>query len=715
MGRTQVQVRSAPQPIVRGRSLASQAILERLEALGYREAADRPQQPGAYAVQGDTLWIYRRAYRASGRKRRARLIELVSEGGAVTRALSQGGRELPLSHPKTSLEPAVLADSLHEVRSPRLRVAIQGLPEQAWRPLLALEDHRFFSHLGVSARGIARAARANTGEGSRVEGGSTLTQQLIKNRDLSPRRSMSRKASEAIRALALEARHDKETILQAYLNTVYYGHIEGVGVYGIEQAARTWLGKSATELSLAEGALLAAMVQAPNALNPIRHPQAARDRRDKALRRMLELGWASEQEITTALQAPLDLRPSPPPPPLGSRHLTSYARELAQEQASRRVRKDLGLQIETTIDPWIQSRAQSIVSEHLNTLRRGRAQLRDADLHAVALVMDARSGDLLVYVAGDPARPLDTFDRARRAQRQPGSTVKPLILMHALSDCEAQTVRPTTLIEDGPLRIDGWSPRNVDGQDRGPLSARDALISSRNLPFVRLTERCGRESAADTLRQHGLSVPRPAPASLPLGAIETSPLALLQAHSPFATAGRTVEPRLIPRLARPNGTRTGGELSQRRRVARPPESWLVQEALRAAVSEGTGKRAQIEGAEVAGKTGTSSGGRDAWFVGHVGDLVGLVWIGADRGAAGLSGGAHAAPLWASILSEVIATRPARSTRPPPRGVVKCQINPETGLAPGVLGDKSAEERWCLRRSRPKRNQPWRSDSADVIR
>lgn len=715
VGRTQIVLRSAPHPLVAGRTLDEQAVPERLARLGYRAVAQRPTEPGTYQQTTEALWIYRRAHRANGRRRKARPIGFALSDGVVTGGLRVSGGSVSLDRGGHWLEPEVLTTALSEERAPIVPVDLDDLPEAAWRPLLALEDHRFFQHAGISARAIGRALRANRRSGGAVQGGSTITQQLVKNRDLTPRRGLDRKASEAVRALVVEARYDKRSILQAYLNTVYYGHHRGVGLYGIEQAAQTWFSKPATELDLAEGAALAALVQAPSALHPLRNADALRERQARALDQIEALGWAEPAEVRAARTRGLPLNVAAPPHPVATSHVRAAARVQAEAQAGRRMRRDLGLQIETTLDPWLQAQALAHTTAALRRLRADYAALRDAPLHAAVAVMDAHSGELRAYIGGDPADHGDSFDRADRALRQPGSTLKPLILLHAYADCEGGVVRPSTQISDAPMTLDGWSPRNADGKMHGHPSARTALIRSFNRPFVRLTEHCGREEAAALLRDAGLSVPEPAPASLALGPIEQRPLDLLAAHSVFPADGRRVEPRLITRLARPNGTRTGGEGRDRTRVARAAPTWLVTEALRAVVAQGTGRAAQVAGHHAAGKTGTSSDSRDAWFVGHIGDTVAVVWVGLDRGTLGLSGSAAAAPLWAKIMADAADLSAPIADDGPPRGVVACRVNPKTGLAPGVLGDSDAEDGWCLRRNRPKRNQPWRSDSADRVR
>lgn len=714
IGRTQVVVRSAPYPFVPGRTLAQQAIGARLDRLGYREVRGRPTAPGTWQRTPEVLWILRHAHRHEARRHSAELLGLRLDGERVVSVIDAQGEPVRAERAGVWLEPEVLATSFASDRAPVEPVSLAELPEAAWRPLLALEDHRFFDHAGVSGRALARAALANAKKGAVAEGGSTLTQQLVKNRDLKPRRALDRKASEAVRALSLEAAHSKEEILEAYLNTVYYGHVDGVGVYGLGRASRVYFGKSATRLALHEGALLAAVLQGPNALHPVEHPDRARERRDKALDRMAELGWASSTEVRAAKRRGLGLEMHPPSRSVTSHLLDRVERAVIDDAAHRRDRQ-LGFEIDTTIDPWLQARAVEQSRAWLRDLRRGHQRLRGAPLHAVVVVMDAQTGDVLAYVGGDPSRPEDGFDRARRAQRQPGSTIKPLTLLEAVDDCGTQApVRLSTLIDDGPLTIDGWSPRNHDRRDHGDVSARTALVRSHNRPFVRLGEHCGREAVARRVERAGMPVPEDRSPSFLLGAFEATPVQVLEAHSAFATLGVVARPRVVTRVGRPNGTRTGGEGRRRRRIAPEGSTWLVAHALEGAVATGTGRGARLAGYTARGKTGTSDASRDAWFVGHAEGVVAVAWVGLDSGTLGLGGGAAAAPLWGRVVQGAVGTRPS-VTHARPTSVVSCRVDPATGLAPGLMGDRDAVDSWCLRRARPPRDQPWRSDAADRVR
>jgi len=429
LGRSETRVRSEAYPLVAGRTVAQTALLERLDRLGYERVKRRPERPGRFFYGHDVFWIYSRAHRTNGRNHRAALVglRLIRGDGMILGGVRADGEEFALDRPGLAwLEPETLSESLEGDRANRVPIAIEALPDHVWQTVLAAEDTRFFEHGGVDAKSVARAALANLRAGGVVQGGSTITQQLIKNRDLTPKRTFGRKVSEAVRALALEAEYDKRDILQAYLNQVYLGHVEGLAVHGIGAAARVYFSKRAAELTLAEAATLAAMIQGPNRLSPQRHPDRVVERRNQVLGRMEEQGWASGPQARAAADEGLALRPSSPVnrAPL---HFLDWASEFTREKAPKRLDQQRGVVVDTTLDPWLQHLAERSVRHRLERIRLDHRRLRNEKLSAVLVALDADTGAVLAYVGGDPDRRRDEFDRARSARRQPGSTAKSLV------------------------------------------------------------------------------------------------------------------------------------------------------------------------------------------------------------------------------------------------------------------------------------------------
>ena len=719
LGRSEERVRSAAWRIPLGRGLEESGLPERLRRQGQRRVRDKPDEPGEWFWGKDRAWIYRRACRWGGEDHEAELfgIDLRSSDGLMRAVLDDGGRTLHGDDGGIArLCPETLAESLTEDRAPRIRIPLDELPEHAWRAVLAAEDHRFFEHEGVDPRSLARAALADVLQGGAAQGGSTITQQLVKNREMTPRRTLGRKVSEAVRALSLEAEHSKEEILQAYLDSVYLGHVRGVAVHGLGAASRAWLSKDARELSLPEAALLAAMIQGPNRFAPDEHAERAKVRRDWVLGRMADLGWITEESARSAKAKPV--RANLSTPPLSSaRAAIAWAGELARKEAADRLDAGRGVVVETTIDPWLQWRTASIVRERLAELRRDDRQLARRPLSAAAVVLDARSGDVLAIVGGDPADREDRLDRARKARRQPGSTIKPLLLLEALDRCgDAGPLFASTRVLDEPLTVTlpggDWSPRDADDRFRGAVTLREALVESLNVPFVRVALRCGLEPSATTLRRLGLDVPAHPPPSLALGAIEETPLQLARAYAALASGGRVPEVRAVTRIERPGGRGIRNTLTAADQVASPAAAWIVSDMMTDAVRRGTAEVAQLRGAIAAAKTGTSSERRDAWMAGHAQGIVVVTWIGLDDGGLlGFTGAQAAGPAWREIMEAALATRSPR-TASSPDDLVARTVDDDGLLVP----EDSPRGRTELYRRgvTPRRARWWRNDEPDPI-
>ena len=694
LGRNETRVLSAPVPLPAGRTVAELALDERLERLGYRRVHERPTQPGEYFHGNDRYWIFRRPCRADGRDLEAELIGLALEraSGRILGRFRDGQPPQPFEgEAEAWLEPELLAESLAGDRAGRIRIELDELPERVWRPVLAAEDARFFEHGGVDLRSIGRAAVHNLLKGRVVEGGSTITQQLIKNRDLSPRRTLGRKASEAMRARELEDEYSKQEILEAYLNSVYLGHVGGLAVHGIGTAARAYFSRAAGELSLAEAAALAAMIQGPNRLSPLDDAEALRGRRDWVLSRMEELGWASPAEVAAARATPVTARPSPPAgrPPV---HLLGWIKEEVEGAAPNRAGEGRGFLVETTVDPYLQELAERAVARRLDALRRDHPGLRSSSLNAAVVALDARTGEVLAAVGGHPDDPPGSFDRVRAARRQPGSVVKPFVALEAIDDCGSrEPLTASSRIADEPLAIvlptGTWEPHNFDDRYLGPVLLREALAESRNVPAVRIARWCGFAATADLFERVGLELPASPPPSFVLGAQETTPLAVARAFTVFATPGRVLEPYPVTRVATSGGDSLERWQPRSEKVADPAAAYIVRDLLRTAVEEGTATSGAIAGLDVAAKTGSSSGLRDAWFAGHAGSVVAVVWVGLDDGGRlGLTGAAAAGPLWRELMAAAVPARPPYAVERP-ASVVERWVEERSGLLvrPGRAG------------------------------
>lgn len=667
VGRNEVRILTRAFPLPPGRSPKDYALSERLDALGFIRVHQRPTRSGQYFWGEERFWIYRPATRWGGRDRPARLWGLRKENGKWTFVDADGSS---LNPAEAWLPPLLLGESFQERRYPRRLLEWNEFPESVWQAVVAIEDERFFDHSGVDSRAIARATLANLKAGEVKQGGSTLTQQLIKNRDLSGKRSFSRKVNEALRSLHLEAEFSKEEILGAYLNSVYLGHVNGYGVYGIGAASEVYFSKQAEDLSLAEAATLAAMVQGPNRLHPVEHPERVGRRRDVVLQKMVDLGWVEETAAGRAKSLPVRVQLRPPGPSVARQFREHLHWTLEEEGVDPK-----GIIVETSLDPWMQKKAEDILERGLTRLRRTTGF---EDLQGALVALDASHGGILAYVGGDRGV---AFDRCRRARRQPGSTLKPFVLLEAFQSCGREAALfPSIRVLDAPLEISlpkgTWTPQNFDGGYRGEVTVREAFRDSLNIPFVRLARRCGFEAVGKRMRRAGLLIPEDPPPSMVLGGVETTPLALAEAYTALAGQGRRWKARSLWRAERSSGRKVLSLQPSSGKVASPEAAWLVKDLLEEAVEQGTARAVQISGEKAGAKTGTSP--KDAWLAGFVGDLVVVVWVGRDEGGPlGLTGSRAAAPLWHSFVSQVASHR-SSVEKDPPLGIVERWYDPHTG-------------------------------------
>ena len=530
------------------------------------------------------------------------------------------------------------------VREP---VVAENLPKHVVDSILAMEDSRFFEHPGIDALGIIRALLSNVLSEGSMQGGSTLTQQLAKNLFLTPERTLERKFKELFLALALEDRLSKGEILELYLNQVYLGQVAGIGIGGIDQAARVYFGVQAERLDLGQAATLAGLISAPNRYSPARHPEEATKRRDLALRRMVDLDLVSSEKAKAAMSQALRVSQ-----PRGSKR-APWAVDFALEQVVEKWGEESisggPLRIHTAIDPILQHVAEQSVQAGMEAL--GEAG-KGAQVALVA--MNASNGDVLAMVGGRDYR-TSSFNRGVHGRRQLGSTVKAFSWLFAY-DADPG-LAPSTVLPDEPISIqtgeEVWEPQNYDGQFLGEVTMRQAMMQSRNIPAIHVAQATGFEGFSRRLKTVGLNRAGPYP-STSLGAFDVSPLELCAAYTVFPGQGKFVNPRIIRSVRLPDGTEGWSKGVDKWRAASARSAFLAATDLQGVVSEGTGRRIHRyvdTGAVVGGKTGTTDNARDAWFVGYSGDLVVSVWVGFDKGRPlGLTGAQAAAPIWGRFVA-----------------------------------------------------------------
>ncbi|HSN67862.1 MAG TPA: PBP1A family penicillin-binding protein, partial [Thermoanaerobaculia bacterium] len=558
-------------------------------------------------------------------------------------------------------------------------IVLEDLPEHIPNAFLAAEDVRFRSHFGLDPIGLARAALTNVKAGGIAQGGSTITQQLAKTRFLTADRTFTRKGVEAVLAVLIEMRLSKDEILEAYLNDVYLGHYKGRQVIGVDEAARVYFDKDADELTIAESALLAGMIRAPNRDNPESNPDVARERRNAVLATMRDREWITGDEYDDAEDDGARFRygsfRATPHPYL----LAAIRAEVADHLGERRLRAG-SLRIVTGIDAKMQKAAEEAVRAGTRRLRnRHRWLRRDEPLQAALLAVEPNSGAIRALVGGSSWEK-SQFDRTRRMRRQPGSALKPFTYAAAIAE---RRITAATVLEDEPVSIalsrnDVWKPRNYDERYRGSVTVREAFEKSLNTTAVRVAEDVGVRKVRALLDDAQIEGELSDTPAIALGVDEVSMRELVGAYTIFPTLGRRTEPHLIEKIESSRGRSLWRFRDRPRRILDPAAAYVVHSLMRGVVQRGTASRLDARGlGYLAGKTGTTNDYRDAWFVGYAPDLLAATWVGFDDGTPLRISSAEAAlPLWEAFMKKAPHEH---ADLAPPDGVRVVAIEPASGL------------------------------------
>ena len=557
-------------------------------------------------------------------------------------------------------------------------VILAKLPDYVPNAFLAAEDSRFRSHIGIDPIGLGRAAVSNVMAGGVTEGGSTITQQLAKTRFLTAKRTLSRKFVEAGLALMIELRLSKDEILEAYLNEVYLGHRDGREVRGLGEAARVYFGKAPEQLTVAEAALIAGMIRAPNRDNPDERARIAKERRDAVLGVMLQKKWIDKDAHDRAVASDAEFRP-------GSRRLRPHPYLLAalrQEFIERVGERQLatgGMKIHTAVDETMQVAAENAVRAGTLRLRSAHGYLqRRKPLQAALLSVEPASGGIRALVGGsDFTR--SQFDRTRLMKRQPGSAAKVFTYAAAI---ESRRITPATIVQDEPITIQlasnkSWEPKNYDQQFRGPVTVREAFEKSLNVPAVRVASDVGVDRVQNVWHEAGISGELSNTPAIALGVDDITMRELVSAYTIFPNLGSRSELHLIESVEKGNGGEMYKYEVQRSPAIDPAVAYVIHALMRGVVIRGTAARLNEFGLEyAAGKTGTTSNYRDAWFVGYTPDLLTGVWVGFDDGTPlRISSGEAAVPIWAAYMTK--APHQTADIKPPD-GVSVVEVEAATG-------------------------------------
>ncbi len=688
-----------------------------LTRMGYREQNEAgPLAVGHYRWPPGRLRVHLRGFEHPQLPEPNRKVEFRLEAGRVREMRDERGAPVDV----VALEPEPISSFYGAEREQRDLVRMEDVPSHLVAAIYAVEDRRFEEHHGIDPRRIAGAMLANLRAGGIRQGGSTLTQQLVKNFFLTPERTLSRKITEAVMALIVEGRYSKPQILEAYLNEIYMGQRGSTAIHGVGEASRFFFGKRVADLSIDESAMLAAVIASPNAMSPHRHPERAKKRRDLVLSLMEKQGKLDPEAAERARGRKLSLASISLESGQDRYFLDTLAKQLPEVYDPALLAVE-GLRIYTTLDTTIQRAAITSLHEGLESLEQKRPgatapEAGDGEaeepprLQGCLLAMRPQTGEILALVGG---RDYSTsqWNRCTMARRQAGSAFKPIVYAAALSPQSGPLATLATRLDDAPLQIQTsnglWEPINYDKKFRGPVTVREALERSLNVPAARLGQSVGVSKIVEMARRLGVDSELPAVPSLALGTAEVSPLELAIVYSTFANGGLRPTPRSFIGLLDDQGI--GQEqwpLAGARRVLDPGTAYLMTSLLEGVVDRGTGQGIRARGLRgpIAGKTGTTDDEYDLWFVGFTPELVAVVWIGYDEPQPiGVPSSRGALPIWADFLSEISGDR-IRGVFARPGGVEQIEIEPTTG-ARALAGCRERRPEFFLEGTGPETTCP----------
>ncbi len=679
-----IPARLYARPIVlrTGMALGQPDLVKILNGLKYEEKSDVPAAAGQFAAGKTTV-----TFAPRGTQQDPEPLLVTFAKGKVSEIRGLRSKK---TYETLTLEPELITYLFDDAREKKRIVKFEELPDHMVKAVLAIEDRRFFSHPGLDPLRIVGAAIRNIKAESFIQGGSTITQQLVKNFFLTPERTFRRKAQEALLAFVLERRAQKKDILELYMNEVYLGQVGSFSIQGVGQAARMYFQKDVGNLTLPEAALLAGMIQSPNPYNPYRHPQRALDRRNQVLRAMQDAGFVTAAVAQAAIKVPIDVKS-------GSLDRTEapYFVDLVKTQLGERYRaEDLATQnlaVYTSLDLPLQNLAQQALSDGLARVEKMiRRKRSEGPLQGALIAIEPSTGAILALVGGREYSS-SQYNRATTARRQPGSTFKPFVYLAAFEatfdDPSLPPITPATVVEDAPTVFffgrQEYAPQNYENSYKGNVTLRTALAHSLNVATVKVAEIIGYERIANlwNKRMAMAGEVKPYPA-LALGSFEATPLEMAGAYNVLANMGVKVAPTTVLSVADERNVSLKQTTPGPTRVARAESAFLVVNMMRSVVNNGTAAAARSMGftADAAGKTGTTNDLRDAWFAGFTPDLLCVVWVGFDDNApVNLSGSKAALPIWVEFMKGAQAGTKGQKFAAPPANVVFVNIDRDTGL------------------------------------
>ena len=679
------QVFAAPLELYAGLALPAGEVAHELERLHYRKVAQL-DRPGTYRVNGGRIDVALRPARFADERRDAQLLSIFTGPAGIESLKDAAGREVPVIR----LEPLLIGSIFPTHGEDRIVLTPREVPPLLPAALKAVEDRRFDSHRGVDPEAILRALWVNARAGQIEQGGSTLTQQLVRSYFLSSRQTLGRKVREAIMAMALDAHFTKDDLMNAYINEIFLGQDGNRAIHGFGLASQFYFGKPLDEADLPEVALLVAVVRGPSYYDPRRHADRALARRNLVLKELADQHVVSEAEAADAARRPLGVTARPAGAYYPA-YLDFVRRTLRRDYRDQDLTEE-GLAIYTSLDPRAQEEAERALDRELSRLDRLKKRGNTPEtLQGAVVVTTPQSGDVIAIVGGRDVG-YDGFDRALDARRAMGSLVKPFIYLTAL---ESGRYNAATVVHDEPVDVQlaggqHWRPENFSRDYNGPVPVVRALAESLNLATVGVGLDVGLPKVAETLNRFGLErAPTQVPAML-LGAVDVTPLEAAQLYNGLANGGFRNPLRAVQAVIGADGKALKAFPVQVTQVATPDSVYQLDRLLTEVMDRGTGRPARAllpAGLVVAGKSGTSSDYRDSWFAGFSGNDLTVVWVGYDDDSpTGFTGAAGALPVWARIMAGLGG---GSWNAPMPEGLVDMEIEYSTGLRvlPGCSGDR----------------------------
>lgn len=631
---------------------------QELKLLGYKQS-DSYAKSGSYVTSGDTFYVHTRGFDFGDRVDPEQVLKVSFNNNQV----SEISATKPSSSGIARLEPMLIGGIYPQHNEDRVLIKLNKVPKPLIQALIATEDRNFYHHHGVSPRGIARAVVSNVTGGKR-QGGSTLTQQLVKNFYLSPEKTIKRKVNEAFMAMLIELHYDKDEILEAYLNEVNLGQNGNYSINGYGLASQFYFGLPLRELNIAQQAYLVGLVQGPSLYNPWRNPEAAKKRRDIVLNNMLVMGYLTQEQYETEIARPLNVITKPTLGPARFPDFLDIVRRQLRTDYQEGDITNQGLRIFTTLDPLAQTRIQDSFKNTVANLSKANPK-RLKDLQGAVLITNPENGELVAAVGS--TQDFTGFNRAVDAKRQVGSLLKPVIYLSAIESNRYNWASP---IEDTQVSIQSdskaWTPRNYSGREHGVVPMSQALAQSYNLSTVRLAQEFGMSTFINHLKKFGVTSEIPSYPSIYLGAVDMSPMEVMSLYGNFATGGFKYPVKAIRSVVDPNGRLLDRYGLTVQSTIDPASAYILNNGLQQVMTSGTGKAAYNtfpNGLGLAGKSGTTNDTRDSWFAGYSGNYLTVVWLGLDDNkVTGLTGSSGALPVWINVMKQ-LRQKPVNISQP----------------------------------------------------